>query len=174
MVHARPMAVLAQPNETLWLNSAAIQLVDEIAELSISDGRLSISEAAHHGELLHFLASIEDEVTSWVYVRDDAAAVLFQGRRFEAAGSAFVGLAFHRTDSDFRMQWGDFGRVFRLSRSENRVILALLDGQDAETAAASLGMTVGTVRSHIRNAYLKIGVANREQLFRAIAPYRLT
>jgi two-component system, NarL family, nitrate/nitrite response regulator NarL len=45
-----------------------------------------------------------------------------------------------------------------LSRREREVLMALVDGRSAEDIAASLGVSVATVRTHIQSVLRKLGV----------------
>jgi DNA-binding CsgD family transcriptional regulator len=49
--------------------------------------------------------------------------------------------------------------------------MAVLDGEAAEGVGIRLGITLETVRTHIRNAYVKLGVGSREQMFRLLIPF---
>ncbi|MBU1385703.1 MAG: helix-turn-helix transcriptional regulator [Alphaproteobacteria bacterium] len=69
--------------------------------------------------------------------------------------------------------WADTGAIFGLTRSEERLLKALMGGANAEELAGSLGISIETVRTHVKRSYAKLGVANREQLFATMASFRL-
>jgi DNA-binding CsgD family transcriptional regulator len=53
-----------------------------------------------------------------------------------------------------------------ISKRELEVIDSLLRGLTAQEVAVSMCLSFHTVRTHIRNVYEKIGVANRIELLR--------
>jgi DNA-binding CsgD family transcriptional regulator len=60
-----------------------------------------------------------------------------------------------------------------LTRAEHRVLLELLHGQEADALTKLLGVSIETVRSHIRNIYGKLEVNSREQLFFKTQTFRI-
>ncbi|MFN3931003.1 MAG: helix-turn-helix transcriptional regulator [Brevundimonas sp.] len=69
--------------------------------------------------------------------------------------------------------WADTRAIFGLTKSEERLLRALMGGANAEELAGVLGISIETVRTHVKRSYAKIGVANREQLFATMASFRL-
>ena len=53
-----------------------------------------------------------------------------------------------------------------LSQREREIVDLLLCGCTAKETARELGLSFHTVRTHIKNVYLRLGVANRLELFR--------
>jgi len=58
------------------------------------------------------------------------------------------------------------GRHHRLTGAEVRVLGLLAGGQDAAAMASSLGVSVATIRSHIRALFDKTGVRRQAELVR--------
>lgn len=69
--------------------------------------------------------------------------------------------------------WVDTGEIFGMTPAEDRLIKRLMSGATLAEVSDELGISIETARTHVRRAYLKIGVNNREQLFAALAPFRL-
>lgn len=67
----------------------------------------------------------------------------------------------------------DTGAIFGLTPAEDRLLKILMGGANAEDIADILGISIETVRTHLKRSYAKIGVANREQLFATMAAFRL-
>lgn len=59
-------------------------------------------------------------------------------------------------------------KLFDFTRMETAVALALVEGMTLETAAASLGVTRNTVRTHLRSAFRKCGVGRQTMLVRVL------
>lgn len=58
-----------------------------------------------------------------------------------------------------------------LTQAEIRIITSLMTGHDTAAAARSLGISIHTLRTHVRNAYRKLGVTTREGLFAGVLTY---
>lgn len=58
--------------------------------------------------------------------------------------------------------------LFGLSRSETRVLAALMDGLDSGAIVSALGLTIATVRTHIRNLLGKTGAHSQQELLRML------
>ena len=89
------------------------------------------------------------------------------------SGDAAIGLICYDSGIDFSPRWVDLKEALGLTGSECQIILMLLGGHTAESAAKTLHIVLDTVRTHIRNAYAKLGVTSREGLFYRLAPYRI-
>lgn len=69
--------------------------------------------------------------------------------------------------------WADTGAIFGLTRAEVRLLKTLMGGANAEELTGILGISIETVRTHLKRSYAKIGVANREQLFATMGAFQL-
>lgn len=67
----------------------------------------------------------------------------------------------------------DFARAYRLTRAEARLFCQLRAGNGLLEAAASLGVTKNTVRTHMRNIYAKVGMHRQADLIRLSARFSL-
>jgi DNA-binding CsgD family transcriptional regulator len=56
--------------------------------------------------------------------------------------------------------------AFPLSSREREIVASLANGATAKEIAKDLAISFHTVRSHIRNIYIKTGVCNRVELMR--------
>lgn len=67
-----------------------------------------------------------------------------------------------------RMAWNlpNDGDSIRLSSRERQIVASLANGATAKEIARELLISFHTVRAHIRNIYMKIGVCNRVELMR--------
>jgi DNA-binding CsgD family transcriptional regulator len=64
----------------------------------------------------------------------------------------------------------DLKRIWNLSSAEIRVLALTLQGQTAQEVADHAGVSIETVRTHIRHIYSKVGVNSREALFAILGP----
>lgn len=88
------------------------------------------------------------------------ATVIFQGH----IGGSEVGVG--------RTLWAPLCKAFELTPAEERVAKQLVTGDSVAAIAKRLSITVDTLRSHAQRIYIKVGVANREQLMTRLAPFR--
>ena len=59
----------------------------------------------------------------------------------------------------------EFVKNFSLTRREQEIILALLEGKSNKELAQALFVSEKTIETHLGNIYKKIGVKNRLELF---------
>lgn len=59
-------------------------------------------------------------------------------------------------------------RRYRLTTREHEILVALLRGAARDELAASLGVTQATVKWHLHNLYVKLGVDGSEQALRKV------
>lgn len=58
--------------------------------------------------------------------------------------------------------------AYRLTPAEQRIILHICRSDDTDEVATAAGVKVGTVRSHVKSIYLKLGVRSRAALVRLV------
>lgn len=63
--------------------------------------------------------------------------------------------------------------AFGLTPSESHIVELLHLGLGPQEIGGALGISVHTVRAHLRHCYEKLDVSTREELWRKLAPYRL-
>ncbi|MEO8549037.1 MAG: helix-turn-helix transcriptional regulator [Kofleriaceae bacterium] len=57
----------------------------------------------------------------------------------------------------------------QLTEREREIVASLASGQTAAQIATSLVVSCHTVKTHIRNVYLKLGISNRVELMMVLA-----
>ena len=65
------------------------------------------------------------------------------------------------------------GDSIKLSSRERQIVASLVNAATAKEIARELQISFHTVRAHIRNIYMKIGVCNRVELMRWLSTERL-
>jgi DNA-binding CsgD family transcriptional regulator len=63
---------------------------------------------------------------------------------------------------------GLYRQAFRLTAREAEIAAALMQGHSVESAAAVLGMSVLTARTHLRNLFEKTGTSSQARLVRLL------
>lgn len=107
-----------------------------------------------------------------VVLKDSATEVLFKSIRCVMNGQYWIGseaiadlvavLQQARKDAEGHQKSGT-GR-FRLTRREQEVVAAVVDGLTNRDIARQLGVTEDTVKHHVTNVFDKLGVSNRLEL----------
>lgn len=157
--------------ELLWSNAAALALMSRRGAVSLGDNRLILSQRRQEDSLRTFLANLADTVGLWILQADDAWLVRAEAIAPADAPPVWL-LTWQAMDQADRYLWADIGEHLRLTPSETRVLLKLLDGSTVEQASGQLSVSVQTTRTHVRRIYAKLGVKSREQLFAVALPYR--
>lgn len=161
----------------VWANAAAQQeLMD--GEIALQEGAIVTRERAHQAALEAFVHGCDGHLSTLALpCTDGEGHLLLRGRRIEAMGGEdkgdHVGLAFLRSGARFKAAYADLERAFQLTPAEYRVLSRLIEGLTAEGITMAMGLSVETVRSHIRHIYAKMNVASREAMFARIQPFRL-
>jgi DNA-binding CsgD family transcriptional regulator len=92
----------------------------------------------------------------------------------QLAASAVIGLTVYEAEEITEYHWADLSQAFGLTGSERDIAEALGSGLTAEGIADQFGISVKTVRTHIRHLYSKLDVSSREELFHKLAPFMMT
>jgi DNA-binding CsgD family transcriptional regulator len=171
----RPHLLLNRSRKLLWANVAAQAALASGEDVRLQGEFVSLNDADQLTNFEGWLARLTGGAGSWCYQRPNGdGCVLFHAQVIAGAqGGSVLGLSFIGTGSDYAPQWADFSAMFGLTPSEHKLVRLLLDGHSAEDAARRLVISIETARTHIRRAYVKMGVGTREAMFRLLAPFRL-
>lgn len=168
----QPRLICTQALELVWANGAAHAALGNGDDLELRDGVVTACERGHQQALCTFVRGCETMLSTLALpAANGGGHLLLRGRRLDPAGH--VGLAYLRSDDNFRALHADLEQSFQLTPSEYRVLLRMIDGLTAEAIATATALSVETVRSHIRHLYAKMGVASREAMFAKTLPFRL-
>jgi len=169
-----PRCVVADDLAVLWANIAARSALAKRRDLEVRDGALCATRPQHQSELLAFVRSSGAGISTLCLPRSGGEGhLLLRAQRLSWSEEPAYGVSFFGTGEDYVHRYADLDVAFGLTQAENKVLLSLLDGHDAEQLARLLDVSVETVRSHIRKIYQKIGVRSREALFRVAMPFSL-
>lgn len=143
---------LTVSGETLSTNSVGASEPLSLALDAVFDGRgvtggeVVILSRTDRRPLLAFISALRDptssELRAVVLVRDVAA----QGEQAEDL----------------------LRRLFNLTAREARLATAIADGHTPESAAALLGMSVGTARTHLKRVFFKTATTRQAELVRLV------
>ena len=171
----RNSMILTTGGRLVWSNHAADKYLNAGIDFHATREVVRVADPHQCSAFEAFLAAASIEAASWHYRRTSGdGGLLMRAWKLDAKSEPVVGIVFHSTGSDFVPRWADFASAFGLTPGEHRMAAGLLEGHSADELAASFQLGVGTVRTHIKRMYGKLGVSSRGEFFRALAPFRLS
>lgn len=171
----RNSMILTTGGRLVWSNHAADKYLNAGVDFHATREVVRVADPNQCAAFEHFLTTAASGATSWHYRRTSGdGGLLLRGWRLEARSESVVGIVFHSTGSDFTPRWADFASAFGLTPGEHRMAAGLLEGRSADELAVEFQLGVGTVRTHIKHMYGKLGVSSRGEFFRALSPFRLS
>ena len=159
----------------LWADNKARAAIAAGDGLHLRGMRLEPSDHSALGRFSELLTVREGDVRSLCLSRGRRGGHLLMraSRLIDSDGLQLIGVSFRSTGPEFEPIWADMSEIFGLTAAEHRIVRELLCGKSAERIAVGSGVSIDTVRTHIRHAYEKMEVSSREDLWRRAAPYRL-
>jgi DNA-binding CsgD family transcriptional regulator len=172
-VDSVPRAIIDADNLLVWANERATVLLADRQGLEVRDGVLTASEASRQSDLRATVAAGVSAPSSWCFRTPiDDGWIIVRAQNIAPPGQALVGLSFVVAHTRHRARYEHLDSAFGLTPTEHRVLMDLLDGNDAEKLAAKHRVTIETTRSHIRSIYSKLEVNSREQLFARVQAFK--
>lgn len=162
--HSAPLALVSLDQKLIWANSLAAAVFAAGEPFVVRDGVLTAADKVQAAALRGFFERLGETSEAWIV----GAHVL----RAED-GARAIAINLFSTEPAQRYVWTNFGEAFRLTRAEVEVAKRILEGSAADEAAEGLGVSVETVRTHIRSLYGKLSINSRERLFALISPFRI-
>lgn len=157
----------------LWSNPAADALFAVGKDFQVINGILGCVDKVQGQEFRAFLSSVRDP-QAWIYCRDETPQQMVRAEAVQPENHPVgVALMIYPIEGLGDFLWSDFDKVFGLTRAETVVVKRIMGGESADTIADELSVTLDTIRTHVRRAYTKLGVNNREQLFSKVSAFRI-
>ena len=172
--HRSPIVILAQDLTVLWENDAARTLIDDARHFVRSGGRMGCADKAQAASFQSFLSGLADASGVWACRAEDGSHLLVRADALSPSGAGRAAvLTLYPTGADRPSAWADLGQVFGLTAAEAGIAKRLVSGERAEAVADDLGISLETVRTHVRRIYNKLSISSREELFSMISPFRV-
>lgn len=157
-----------------WSNAAAEAELGSAGSIYSLNGVLRFEDPARTRLLHEFVRRVAQDFETLCLPSSASGHLVFQaGLIGEIDGKRAVGVRFHDTRADQATAYADLGSVFGLTSKQREVMLLLMGGTSTEQITRTMGVSLETVRSHIKSIYQKLEVTSREGLFSKIAPFRL-
>ena len=169
-----PRMIVDMALNIVWQNRPASEFIADHADLVQRSSVLAAVSAEHDEQLRRVIRRATRDLGHALLPTSDDSHIIVRFRRLnEDDAPPLVGLILYDCADRGDPEFADLRVAFALTNAERDVILKLHLGMTAEKIAAACGISIETVRSHIRSAYLKLGVSSREEMFRKLHPYRL-
>jgi DNA-binding CsgD family transcriptional regulator len=172
-----PLFIVTPDLRLLDLNLAGEALLRAGGEILVTSGQFCFADKPRTAQLKALLDGGGTGTAGWSYRRADGEFVVVHIEWLPSDSvdgeEPLVALTFPPCDGAARYVWAEFAHHFDLTRSESAIVKRLVEGQTPTAIAEELGLSIETVRTHIRRTYNKLGISCREQLFSAIVPFRL-
>lgn len=169
----RPHLIIDRQMKIRWANPAAVQMLRDGAGIDQRGGCLVLADGDQQARFLHRLANDDSEILTGALPLDgEGGHLLLRARRLECGDEVLFGLVMARSELD-PCSFRDLDTAFGLTPAENRVLMSLLGGKDAEQITREMKVSIVTIRTHIRSIYAKLDVNSRERLFARVLPFRV-
>jgi len=170
-VDGRARLLVDQDLRTLWASPAADAILSEFQSLFIHNGQIRARENRMDRELRDLVAGASSDI-SIRCINDFRTGehIVLTAMRVAMPSVDLVGLTLQRAGENFVFRLADLQEAFGFTRTERRVAYHLMCGRTAEGTAQHLGVSVETVRTHIKRGYSKLGVSSREAFFHRLMP----
>lgn len=165
----RCRAIVTAKLKMIWANHAFMKKLQTGRFLSSKDGYLLISSPQGQSETFDALDNCgNDPEHVWIGDGDDGILITMAKLEYEPPYFAVevVDQSLLPEAIEPALQ-----AAFGLTNAENRVLVQMIMGEPADEISRSLGVSVETVRSHIKKIYDKLSVSSRERLFSRLLPF---
>ncbi len=168
----RPRAAVGRDLSILWCNPAARRLLVEPSPLVIRNNRLCPTIGVENAGVVSFLAGL-DTATARLFVMDPESdrGVLLTAWADTLDGHQIAFIEFALRELPFDAQESGMAQAFGLTRAECRVVDGLAVMESPSQIAARLGVSVHTIRTHVRRIYAKLAVRSQMQFMRLTMAY---
>lgn len=172
--HSAPLALVSLDQKLIWANSLAAAAFAAGEPFAVRDGVLTAADKMQAAALRGFFERLGETSEAWIIKSESGAPTIVRAHVLRAEdGARAIAINLFSTEPAQRYVWTNFGEAFRLTRAEVEVAKRILEGSAADEAAEGLGVSVETVRTHIRSLYGKLSINSRERLFALISPFRI-
>jgi DNA-binding CsgD family transcriptional regulator len=164
---SRPRVIVTPSREILWQNEAARRLLHPPQPVFVRNGSLCLEDARNAKELENCLNEVGGEPCRLpIFGRDGETCLLVNAHSSEAGGQRQLFLAFCLALQPFSIRESGMVEWFGLTRAEAQIVEAICQLETPSATAERLGLSVHTVRSHLRNIFNKLSVHSQQQLVR--------
>lgn len=168
-----PRMILRRDLSIRWCNASAQAFLSDDPDISVSDGVLCVNGKANQERLADFMAAATSGslFLKWED-RDDFLLLRVDFLPSAIEEHVVAVTASSRRWSEMATRFGDLEVAYNLTPREVQIVTMLALGSNVATIGTRIQCAVETVRRHLKNIYLKIGVSTREELLSRMDPFR--
>lgn len=171
-VEGRARLLVDDALKVCWMNLSAETLLGSPNSLLIRNGHIRTRENRFDRQLRDLVDCASTQMsTCCLHDAKSGEHLVLTAVRLSAPLEGMVGLTVQRANENFPLRLADLHSAFGLTEAEGRVAYQLMCGRTAEKTSQELGVSLETVRTHIKRAYAKLGVSSREGFFHRLTPF---
>jgi DNA-binding CsgD family transcriptional regulator len=157
-----------------WKNTAAAQLMEQCPAFLPPPGPLLPRNIFQRDIFKCFVRDAGWQISrSCIRLSCDDHVICTATKLSEGNEPSLTGLTLRRARNIMAVDTKVLETVFELTTAERKVLEIMFSGHVAEEIGSRLDLTVGTIRTHLRNIYEKVDVSSREAMFCKLLPYML-
>ena len=169
-----PRLFVTSSLSVVWLNACARRELALRQGMKLRNGVLTTTNPSFQDKLLNLLREAGPLATASICGANGEGHVIVHSHRLDLRDrEPLFGIKFFRIGQDFKPVYVGLDQAFGLTAGERRVMIRLVDGDSLPAVAKSLGLSVETIRTHVRNIYAKTEVSSRAELFSLVRAFRL-
>lgn len=167
-----PRFVIDAELRLLWSNAAAKSAIANSRTMSIRDGRLCFQDPSYADRLrLAHNQSGTKEIRQIVSDRNGNADLVLSAFAPRSEDGRAICVSIMLVSRTLDLELCGFIDHFALTRSEGRIAQSLVNLETPKAISRDLGVSISTVRTHIRSIYLKAAIRSQSELMRLAASY---
>jgi DNA-binding CsgD family transcriptional regulator len=168
-VDARPRLLATLPGQVIWMSAAAAALPRWSFPFATDDDP-GTEERRLDPRLLEVLGPVAGQLRCATGKPDfKHERWMVWARTLPGPGDPLVALTLRARRE--RPELAVLAEARQLTRAEIRVIEMMIGGTETAAIADALGISLETLRTHVKHAYRKLGVTTRGELFAAVAEF---
>ncbi|HZF44638.1 MAG TPA: helix-turn-helix transcriptional regulator [Sphingomonadaceae bacterium] len=152
----------------LWASPAVSSFLGHGWPLALADGRLAANEPSDQLRLEQFIdaAKADDQRRDMLLAGGDSSSgtVALKARGCPG-GEGRIAVELRHLDLVFDFDLPDFRSLYGFTPAEHQTVCLILSGLSVSEVALQLCRSVMTVRTSVRDAYSKLNITSKEQLF---------
>jgi len=152
----------------LWMNGAGEALFARQSIFKEKGGRLRVYGRANQEAFKKLFAPSAGIQRTCLTCEETKRHVLVDIVSLLDGGSTVLTA---RIAEDLSLTVNTLSAAFGLTMTESALVQSMFQGLTAEDIAAQMGVSINTLRTHIRNIYGKLSVSSREGMMNRLLPY---
>ncbi|TPG43574.1 LuxR family transcriptional regulator [Sphingomonas koreensis] len=169
----RPTVLINAHHVVEFMNRAAHQILESQEGCFVERQKFVSKSARITDRFYTFIENDDPSVTAVISDNVCGPFLVFYKRRIDLLAATYWCLNFWISDGHDYDVYADFARLYGLTATEHRIVIALVKGNGVSEIAASFNNSIETIRTHIRSIYRKMNVGSREELLGIISRFRL-